>query len=383
MKTIRYISILVCLGACGVSYAQDSYPDNGKLLELYQAQRYHEAADYLLSFYTDTIADPAILNRLGYCYRMAGDYAQAEPYYQQLYVLDSLNVLTLLNLATLHVQRGRYSSAADFYQRIIAVDSNHVKAYRALSDLMKREGDLAAAFNYLLRANNLQPTNSDIAYDFALLCMDVERYGQADTVLQLALEADPQHGLLLLGKIIVAEKLKHYAEMVTFGEQLTEQGDKSRQVLSLLARGYFHTQNFTGCQETYNRLLALYKQMGEIDYYYLAMAYKAMKRYREGLESMDKVLELAISPNTAFYYGRKADLHDLANQPSAAAASYLRSFQFEIIPLHYYSLAVVYDRKLSDTHNALRYFRQYVKQHPSKEEQIYVDYAQRRIDELK
>ena len=123
--------------------------------------------------------------------------------------------------------------------------------------------------------------------------------------------------------------------------------------------------------------------MGEIDYYYLAMAYKAMKRYREGLESMDKVLELAVSPNTAFYYGRKADLHDLANQPSAAAESYLRSFQFEIIPLHYYSLAVVYDRKLNDTHNALRYFRQYVKQHPSKEEQVYVDYAQRRIDELK
>src|SRR5690606_10236817 len=74
--------------------------------------------------------------------------------------------------------------------------------------------------------------------------------------------------------------------------------------------------------------------------------YKAMKRYEEGLESMEKVLELAISPNTAFYYGRKADLHDLANQPSAAAKSYLRSFQFETIPLHYYSLAVVYDKKI-------------------------------------
>lgn len=383
MKKVFYMTLLLCVCIGNrVGYAQGVQPDNNKLLELYQAQQYREAATYLRSFYTDTIADPAVLNRLGYCYRMAGDYGQAEPYYQQLYTLDTLNVFTLMNLAGLHVKRGRYASAEDYYQRIITVDSNHIAAYCALSDLAKRNGDLAVAFNYLLRANSLQPTNSDIAYDFAQLCMDLERYGRADTVLQLALDEDPQHGLLLLGKIKVAEKLKHYEEVVTLGEQLGELGDQSRLVLSLLARGYFHTKHFADCEETYSRLLALYKQMGEVDYYYLAMAYKAMKRFEEGLTNMDKVLELAISPNTAFYYGRKADLHDLANQPSAAAKSYLRSFQFDVIPLHYYSLAVVYDRKLSDARSALRYFRQYVKQHAPDDEQIYLEYARRRIEEL-
>src|SRR3546814_5365307 len=112
------------------------------------------------------------------------------------------------------------------------------------------------------------------------------------------------------------------------------------------------------------------------------MSYKAMKRFEEGLTNMDKVFELAISPNTAFYYGRKADLHDLANQPSAAAKSYLRSFQFDVIPLHYYSLAVVYDRKLRDARSALRYFRQYVKLRAPDDEQIYLEYARRRIEEL-
>jgi len=383
MKTFFYVSALICLGIQGsIGYAQESQPDDGKLLELYQAQQYREAANYLRSFYPDTITDPEVLNRLGYCYRMAGDYGQAEPYYRQLYALDSVHVPTLLNLAAVYVQRGRYSLAADYYWRVINVDSNHVSAYRALSGLKKREGDLATAFDYLYRANSLQPKDSEIAYDFAQLCMELEQYGQADTVLQLALEVDPQHELLLLRKIKVAEQLKHYPEMVVLGEQLVEQGDASRQVLSLLARGYFHTQHFADCEEIYNRLLALYKQMGEIDHYYLAMAYKAMKRYKEGLASMDNVLELAISPNTAFYYGRKADLHDLANQPSAAVSSYLRSFQFDIISLHYYSMAVVYDRKLNDTRNALRYFRLYIDQHPSGEEQVYVDYALRRIDEL-
>lgn len=383
MKKGFYFTLLVWLGMSGkAAYAQGEQPDNNKLLELYQAQRYREAATYFRSFYSDTTADPAVLNRLGYCYRMAGDYGQAEPYYQRLYELDSLNVITLMNLAAVQMKRGLYASAAVNYQRIVSVDSNHVAAYRALSGLTKRAGDLASAFYYMSRANSLQPINSDIACDFAQLCVDLERYGLADTVLQLALDADPEHGLVLLTKIKVAEKLKHYTEVVAIGKQLVEQGDASREVLALLARGYFHTQHFADCEQTYTRLLAVHKQMGEVDYYYLAMTYKALKRYQEGLESMDKVLALAVSPNTAFYYGRKADLHDLANQPSAAAKSYLRSFQFEVIPLHYYSLAVVYDRKLTDTRNALRYFRQYIKQNPPGEERIYVDYARRRIDEL-
>lgn len=382
-KVILYVSALCTVllwGATG--RAQEQQPDNDKLLELYQTQQYREAAVYLQTFYPDTITDPAVLGRLGYCYHMAGDYVQAERYYQQLYAMDSLRVSTLLNLATLNVQRRFYPKATGYYLRIIAIDSNHVSAYRALSQLMKRSGNAASAYDYLQRANSIQPLNSDIAFDFAQLCLDLERYGRADSVLQRALEADPNHGLLLLGKIKVADKMKRYQEVITAGEQLLKQGDESQQVLSLVARGYFHTDDFIRSKETYGRMLAAYGEMGEVDYYYLAMTHKAMKRYQEGLECMDKVLALAISPNTAFYYGRKGDLHDLANQPSAAVSNYLRSFQFEVIPLHYYSMAIVYDRKLSDARNALRYYRQYLKQNPPEEERIYIDYVQKRIKEL-
>ncbi len=384
MKRTAYIISILCLCFnCSIVCAQQSLqPDNDKLLKLYQTQQYLEAAEYLKTFYSDTVADPAVLDRLGYCYRMAGAYAQAEPYYLRLYTLDSLQVSTLLNLATIYVQRGLYAPATTYYQRIIALDTAHVTAYTALSALMRRKGDLPSAYAYLEQANHHQSSNSDTAYDFAQLCITFEQYAKADSVLELALTTDPDHGLLLLGKLQVAEKLENYSDMVTIGEQLVTQGDESQQVMSLLSRGYFHTNDFASCQATYERLLAIYEQMGEIDYYYLAMAYKATKQYKEGLACMDKVLELAISPNTAFYYGRIADLHDLANQPSAAASSYLRSFQFETIPLHYYSLAVIYDHKLNNRHNALRYYRLYLKQNPPIEENQYRQYVQQRIKEL-
>ncbi len=368
-----------------MGYAQERQPNNDKLLELYQTHQYREAAAYLKSFYPDTVSDPSILNRLGYCYRMAGDHRQAEQYYLQLYALDSLDVSTLLNLAAINTQRRLYPSAMDYYQRVIAIDSNHVSAYTALSGIMRRQGDMEAAYHYLELANQLQPLNSDIVFDFAQVCMDLkeeEAYRRADTALHVALQVDSLNGLLLLAKAQVAEKLKNYMEIVLRGEQLIELGDESKQVLVLLAKGYFHIDDFIGCQETYEQVLELYENMGEIDYYYLAMAYKALKRYKEGLECMDKVLELAISPNTAFYYGRKADLHDLANQPSASASSYLRSFQFAPISLHYYSLAVLYDRKLNDPRNALRYYRLYLKQETTPDEKVYIEYVQKRIKEL-
>src|SRR3546814_4253998 len=122
MKKVFYMTILLCVCIGNrVGYAQGVQPDNNKLLELYQAQQYREAATYLRSFYTDTIADPAVLNRLGYCYRMAGDYGQAEPYYQQLYTLDTLNVFTLMNLAGLHVKRGRSEEHTSELQTLMRI----------------------------------------------------------------------------------------------------------------------------------------------------------------------------------------------------------------------------------------------------------------------
>ncbi|MFC3197401.1 tetratricopeptide repeat protein [Parapedobacter deserti] len=383
MNTVLHaIALPYLCFSCLTGYAQDRQPDDARLVEFYQTQQYREAAEYLNMFYPETTADPTVLSRLAYCYRMAGDYNLAEQYYLRLHAQDSLHIPTLLNLGAISVQRGLYVQATSYYERVIAIDTAHLAAYKALSGLMIRKADFETAYRYFASANKLQPSNSDIAYDFAKLCMDFDQYVKADSVLQAALQTDPRHGMLLLGKIQVAEKLEVYPEMVSYGRRLLEQGDESPVVLSLLARGYFHTNNFAGAKETYDRMLALYERMGELDYYYLAMSYKAMKHYKEALSCMDKVLELAVSTNTAFYYGRKADLHDLANQPSSAVASYVRSLQFEVVPLHYYSLGVVYDRKLSDKNNALRYYRLYLKQNPSEKESRYITYVQQRIKEL-
>lgn len=366
------------------SKAQNDLPDDHILLQFYQNHQYDAAAEYIKGFYPDTIRDQVILNRLGYCYRMSGNYRQAETYYLQLYGMDSLNVSALLNLGAINVQRRLFGPAEDYYKRVIAIDSNHVSAYVSLSGIMRRKPDWDAALAYLHRANRLQPGNMDIANDLVRVYVDLKEYEQADSVLDAALRIDPDNGILLYAKTEVAEALKNYPTMIRACERLAALGEESVQIKTRLARGFFYLNDYIGSLNTYQERIDSYgEDLGELDYYYMAMSCKALKRYKEGLEYMDKVLKAAISPNTAFYYGRKADLHDLANQPSAAASSYLKSFHFDVIPLHYYSLALVYDSKLRDQKNALRYFQLYLKQAPGEGEKAYRHYAQKRLEELK
>lgn len=78
---IQLIIFSLCCLSVKVVFAQDSKPDQSKLVNFYQAQQYEEAAVYLQSFYQEGLRDQKLLEGLAYCYRMAGNYTQAERYY--------------------------------------------------------------------------------------------------------------------------------------------------------------------------------------------------------------------------------------------------------------------------------------------------------------
>lgn len=357
-------------------------PDERKLLDLYQNQQFNLAAEYLLDFYDESVEDKELITRLAYCYRMAGNDRLAEPFYLRLYQLDSVSMPAMLNLAVIYSKRLRYVEARDFFQRVVDIDSTHVGALVSLASLSASLGDADLHYEYLKKANGLQPVNGDIAHDFAHLCLQRNAYKEADEVLGIALGEDPDNGALLLMKARVSDQLKNHKETIRLCQQLISQQYETPELLLLLAKACFFDKRYQESIATYQSVMDNEGRMNELDLYYFAMAYKAVREYREAIGIMEKVLETAISPNTAFYYGSKASLHDLANQPSAAAKDYLKSFQFDVIPAHYYSLALVYDAKLTDTANALRYYRTYLRQELPPEEQFYVEHVQRRIGEL-
>lgn len=382
---MKIISLLLILNFAALLsiHAQSLAPDNTRLLHLYETQQFSEASKYLSQFYADSSTDIQLINSIAYSYRMAGDYQQASTFYNKLYALDTLNIAALTNLAYINNQRGMYKSSTDLYKKLLTIDSTNITAYTALASLSTREKDLINAFNYLHKANTLQPTNSNIAYDLVQLCLSLNQIDKADSVLTIALVADPENANLLHSKAKVSEEQKKYDEVVELSKKLIGLGEDSQAIWSLMARAYFRLDNFQSAMQTYTDATQLYDSWGEMDYYYMAMSCKALKRFDEGLIFIEKTLKEAISPNTGFYFARKAELLIDLNKPSAAAADYIRSFQYEESTINYFSLAVLYDFNLQNKANALKYYTLYLNKKPPTQEKTYIEYAQERINALK
>lgn len=382
MKILSLILILSTAVFFNIN-AQSLTPDNKRILLLYETQQFSDASAYLSQFYTDSSTDVQLINSIAYSYRMAGDYQQAATYYNKLYALDTLNAAVLTNLAFINNQRGMYKSSMDLYKKLLAIDSTNIGAYTALANLYRREKDIISAFNYLQKANILQPTNSNIAYEFVQLCLELNEVDKADRVLTIALEGDPENANLLYSKAKVSDEQKKYKEVVELSKKLIALGEHSQPIWSLMARAYFHLDDFKSAMQTYADATLIYESWGEMDYYYMAMSCKALKRFDEGLKFMEMTIKEAISPNTGFYFAKKADLLVDLNKPSAAAADYIRSFQYEESTINYFSLAVLYDFNLQNKANALRYYTLYLNKKPSTQEKTYIEYAQERIKALK
>lgn len=366
------------------SFAQ-SKPDDARILQYYQAQQYAEAADYIRGFYPDSIGEAAVLNQLGYTYRMARDYKQAERYYQSLFTIDSLHIPTLLNLGFINAQRGQQNAAEGFYRRIIAIDSIHVASYVSLASLMRTKGDTDEAVSLLKMASTLQARNVTIANDLATVFAEAQRFEEADSVLNVALAIDSENLTLLYSKSVVTEQLGNFKETVALCQRLIELDDIGVDTKTRLARAYFNLEEYRKCLETYKERNEAFGEslLGEFDYYYMAMSARALRRFEEGLVYIDKAVDQIISPNAGLLLGQKADLHNLANQPWQAVATYQRSFHIQALRMNYYALALVYDTKLADKKNAAKYFEMYLAENPPPAERAYVKYSERRLADLK
>lgn len=381
---MKQLILFLCILIISVSNVKaQRIPDNQKVLQLYEDQRFAEAASYLESFYEDATANKKLISSLAYSFRMAKDFPKATLYYTKLYELDTLNVNTLAVLAAINQQRGQQNAAKDLYQKILLVDSTYIDAYVALAGFAKRDMDNASAFNYLSIANRLSPNDSDVASNFADVCVSEEKLGRADTVLSVALKHDPEHAGLLYSKAKVADELKNYWEVIILTRKLIDLEEGGKSVWTLLAKAHFYQKSYDLTMSTYEEAMGKYKGWGEVDYYFMASACQELKRLDESLSYIEKALKEAISPNTGFYFTKKAGILKDLGKPSAAASAYIRSFQYQDDAIEYFNLAVLYDRELNSKANALKYYKHYLSKEPKVEDKTYIEYAQKRIDELK
>ncbi|MEH3115541.1 tetratricopeptide repeat protein [Pedobacter terrae] len=346
------------------SYAQVTETvDKEKLFDLYQSQRYADAAQYLKGIYGENVNDFKILSQMGYCFLMAGNHVEAEKLYTKAYALQPQNLSILFSLGNINTKRGNTEKARLYYGEIVKIDSNNFNVYKLLANLYQSPKDDSLKLNYLLKANFINPLEGDVAADLAELHSSFQQYEKAYRVLDIAIKGDGDNLVLQRAKLPIANQLKKYGEVIASGEKLLKDGADAG-VIKDVAKAYYYTKK-------YPKAIALFKELeaaameNEATLYYTSLSYRALKDYNRSALYTKKTIDEAISPNTSSYYALLGLVYEENNQLALASAAYKKGLQFKATPTLYYRLAVFYDTSLKQGKNALKYYNLYLKSRPS------------------
>ncbi|HEY1023880.1 MAG TPA: tetratricopeptide repeat protein [Sphingobacteriaceae bacterium] len=377
-----YLSLLIIFAFFATSAQEATKEANDALLlDLFQNQRFGEASDYLKSVYPEPITDKKILARFGYSLLMAGRLGEAETYYNRILEQDSTDIPVLFSMAGISQRKGNYPKATGYYKRIIAIDSTNFSVYKQLSSMIGSTESLLAAGPYLIKANQLNPRDGDIAYDLSKVLKAGKQLALAEAVLDTAIAADSSNLILLRGKAELAHAAKKWPVAISIAEKILAQGDSSAQVLILLGESCFQIKNYDKSVEIFSGLEKRTLQSESI-LYFLAMSYKARNDQAKAIEYFYKTIDESISPNVAGYYALLGDTYEKSKAIRKALNAYQRSLQFEEKPMTLYAIASIYDRQLKDHRNALKYYKRYLSSKPEKAYKTYTEYTTARIAEL-
>ncbi|WP_231462173.1 lipopolysaccharide assembly protein LapB [Pedobacter sp. Leaf132] len=360
--------IILLLFALSISVsAQNQAFDKEKLFELYQLQKYSEAADYLSKIYGDDTKDLKALSQIGYCYMMADKTADAEKFYAKANQLQPENLSILFNLASIVAKRGNNNKANTLYEQIIKIDSNSFSAYKQLANL-QTEPLSVKKINYLRKANKLNPTDADVVFDLAELYMKSNLFSMAKTILAPALKVDSTNIQLLKIKLPIALSQSQLDEALATGQKLLALGDSSSFVMNNLGKVYYMKKEFQKGLDCFKKVSKLADEdSNEGLYYNMALCYRGLKDYNNAAVYFTKAINAGISKKTLLYYTKLGESYEQIEKFESAAAAYRKGAFFDNEGSMLYILAQIYDMKLNQKTNAINTYAQVLKVLPNTE----------------
>ncbi|MCX2451299.1 tetratricopeptide repeat protein [Pedobacter sp. PLR] len=376
------LPFLILISTYAVNAQTATVVDKEKLLDLFQTQRYLEAAQYLQSIYKEDTTDPKEISQLAYAYLMAGKLPDAEKNYLKLHEAKPDDLAGLFNLSNINLRRGNNAKAREYLSKVVALDSNNFNAYKQIGRIEKEQTDIAQMFRNFKRANLLNPADADVAYEMSELYFKMNNFRLALNVLEPALAADSSNLQLLKMKMPASIASKDYKGSIKTGEKLMSYGDSSTFVLTNMAKSYFLLLNYQKALDYFLKA-NIDKDDDEGLLYNISLSYRGIKDYKNAAAYLERTIKAAISKKTSSYYGLLGDSYENIDKNDLANAAYKRGLLFENNGSLYYNIALVYETRLNDKKNAISYYQQYLKTVNPAEQAKLVVFIKNKIEELK
>jgi len=121
---------------------------------------------------------------IGMAYFELGKYEEAEKWLIRAMQSDRTMTASQYNLGRLAYERQRYYEAAELFEEILKKDPDNVLALRAAAYTRIKTGDIGIAQRHYSRLLELVPESADDGYNHALVLYAMERYDEAEQVLE-------------------------------------------------------------------------------------------------------------------------------------------------------------------------------------------------------
>lgn len=357
-------------------------PDREKLLELYQSQRYLDAAQYLQQVYpqgTDNIKE---LSEIAYANLMANRLPEAESHYLKILETDSANTAVLMNLANINAKRMNNEKAMGFYGNVLKLDSTNFIVYKRMAALVG--GDIRQTvkkIRLLEKANQLNPSDGEVVFDLSELYFKLMQFSKAEKILDTALRIDTANIQLWKMVMPVSMGLKKYEDAIVAGQKAFALGDTSVFVLNNMGKSHFLLNQY---QQSLDYFLKIKGESSQSEALYLNISrcYRGLNDYKNAIKYLEMAIKEGISPEIANYYGLIGDAYEKLNMNNEANVAYKKGLNFDNNGSLLYNIALVYETKLNDKKTAINYYNQYLKTIDPKQQPKLVRFINSRIDDL-
>ncbi len=182
---------------------------------------------------------------------------------------------------------------------VIAADPDFALAYAELGKAQEKLGNREKALAAFRKAAELDPWAFESHMNLAAACMRLGNYPEAAGAYARAVELDPKNLEAMLGAGECYLKAGQYVKSLVYCEQAEQTGERTGEVLRLLARVYEGQKDYEHAIRVYKRLLSSNSE--DVDAM-LAMAVAHMKagQYDEARGVLISVTQMRPEDGTAF-----------------------------------------------------------------------------------
>lgn len=318
----------------------------------------------LNSFYSAVALSPGNRNysfMLAKSYYSRGKYREAEPLLDTLVSADTINWTYAYYLTGVLMQSGRYEEAINIYKRFLVQDSTNSALIDKLAFAYLRKEDFATATDLYNRSLAINSKNTSAIKNLAYLYTNAMNSDTAIYLLSKGIEIDPDDMDLYVRRAQLYYARSYRKRALDDYMVILASGDSSRLYIKRIGIGYSYNLQ---PREAIPYLLKAY-QSDSSDYEtcsYLGQSYFKIKEMQKSSYYYNRAIRILtpVKQQLGMTYVLLGDSKSGGADYQGAVDSYLKAQAEWPDPNNFMKIANIYDEKLNDGVNAIRYYQMYL-----------------------